>query len=242
MLKINSVSLVCDHCDLLNDITLELRENELYTIIGPEGSGKTSLAQLIAGNPNLTQISGSIMLKRKNITKLDSEERSKLGIFVTSQRPPTIDGVTNLQLIKEILKVSGDTRSLTEIEKDYKSYASMLGLGSSHGMKIINDHSSLIGDSLKNELLQMLMIDPLVAVLDSIDDQVDQNDLDIIAEVITAFIAKKDKMCLLLTNNKSLMEKIKSTTISVLVGGEICATGDGELYKRIIDDDYSQLL
>lgn len=242
MIKIHKVSAVASQDKLLNDICIEINKNELHAIIGPAGSGKTLLANLIAGDPSVIQTEGSILFNKKNINGIPTTERVKLGIFVSSQMPPSIDGVDNITLMKIILKNLGDKRTSLEIDRAYKKIIMELGLGSTHGHKIVNAPGSLPCEHLKNELVHMLMINPSFAVLDSVDDGLDPDDIDIIAKIINKFISYKNKACLLLTNNKTLMEKITPIKIHILVDGAICAHGDAELYKRIIDDDYSQLL
>ena len=242
MLKITNTSAVSDQCDLLNSINLEIKENKLHTIIGAAGSGKTSLAKLLAGYSDVIQTSGAISLNRRNINNDSPEARAKLGIFVSCQDLPFIDGITNIEFTKLSLASIGDIRTSQEIERDYKILSLMLGLGSSHGSKFVNDHSALSNETLKNEMLQMLMMNPKVAVLDCIDTGLDAEDLDIISEVINGFIAGNGKMCLVLTNNKQFVKKLESGEISILSDKTISTPKDSEEIKRIINDDNSQLL
>jgi len=241
MLKITNMSVVSDQIDLLNDINLELNENKLHVIIGANESGKTVLAKIISGNSEIIQSEGSILFNKRNITNLSPEERTKLGICITHQSPPFIDGITNIEFIKIALKSIGDTRSEQDIERDYKILSIMLGLGSNHRNKIVNDHSSLHCDFIKNEILQLLMINPTVAIFDGIDEMIDGEDLDIIAEVINGFIDEKGKMCLVLTNNELFIKRLNTHEISVLSDKSIKKLHDSEEIKRIINNDHSQL-
>jgi Fe-S cluster assembly ATP-binding protein len=242
MLKITNASAVSDQSELLNNIDLEIKENKLHLIIGASGAGKTSIAKLLAGNSEIIQTSGTVSFNRRNITNDSPEARAKLGIFVSYQDPPFIDGITNIELTKLSLESIGDIRTSQEIERDYRVLSLMLGLGSNHGNKFVNDHGSLRSETLKNEMLQMLMMNPKVAVLDSIDNDLDPEDLDIIAEVINGFIAGNGKMCVVLTNNKQFVKKLESGEISILSDKTISTPKDSEEIKRIINDDNSQLL
>lgn len=241
MLKITNVSAVCDQYDLFNNINLEIKENKLHTIIGAKSSGKTSFARMLAGDSSITQISGTISYNKKNISNASPEQRTRLGLFVTYQDPPFIEGITNIQFIKLALNSVGDIRTAQDIEHDYKVLSLMLGLGSNHGNKLVNDHCTVSSEYLKNEILQMLILNPQFAVLDSIDDDLDSEDLDIVAEVVNGFISGKGKMCLVLTNNKSFVNKLNSSDISILSDKTINTLKDHTEIKRIIDNDNSQL-
>lgn len=242
MFKITNMTLVSDQHDLLNNIDLELNENKLHIVIGGSQSGKSVLAKSISGNSEIIQAEGTIVYNRRNITNLSSDDRAKIGIFVTDQYPPFIDGITNIEFIKIALKNIGDKRSDQDIERDYKILSLMLGLGSNHKNQLLNDHGSLRSDLLKNEMLQLLMMNPQVAVFDSIDESLENEDLEIIAEVINGFIAGKGKMCLVLTNNKTFINRLNSRDISLLLDKNIKKLDDPEEIKRIINNDNSQLL
>lgn len=242
MLNLNNVSAVSAEQELLTNITLTVNANELITILGPVDSGKSSLAQLIAGYPRIIQTEGKITFNKKNIDKLDAQERNKLGIFVSFQNPPSIDGISNLDLVKQTLKNANDTRTSNEIEHEYKSFSVLLGLGINHKSKSINGIGSTPSEHKKNELLQMLMQSPQLAILDGIDDDLDVDDENIVAAVINSYSKQPNKACILLTNNLVFLDKIKSTTMYILIDGIIKTHGDAQLHKRIVDDDYTQFL
>jgi Fe-S cluster assembly ATP-binding protein len=130
MLKITNLSVNYDVIPILEDINLEINEGEIHAILGPTGSGKSSLASTIAGKTDLSVVKGKINFKRKSLNSLNPNERSKLGIFTTFQEPPEINGITNLNLTRQILNARNDKRSSSDIINDYKSLIKQFDLGS----------------------------------------------------------------------------------------------------------------
>lgn len=239
MLTIKNVSAVIDAKDLLNDISLEIKPGEIHAILGPRGSGKSSLAHLISGHPSIIQTEGTITYKRKDLSKLDSSDRSKLGIYVAFQSVPEITGLTNLGLAKLLLKSKKDKRTETDIERDYKVLATMLELRPNHG-SLLFDYDELSPSELKkNEILLMLLLNPELIIIDEIDTDLDEDDLAVVGAVLDSYTDEKSSM-ILITHSRALLDMVVPTHVHVLVNGEIKEQGDTELYKRIIEDGYSQ--
>jgi Fe-S cluster assembly ATP-binding protein len=240
MLTIKNVSAVIDTKDLLKNISLNINSGEIHAILGPKKSGKSSLAHLIAGHPSIIQTEGSITFKKKNIDRLDCEDRAKLGVFVTFQNPPEIYGLKNIELIKSMLKMKKDKRSFQELEKDYKVLCTMLELPSDHGDTLMDYDFMSPSEFRKNEILQMLMLDPDFIIIDEIDANLGDEDLAILGAVLNSYIDGKKSMAVI-TNNQQFLDMIVPTHVHVLVDGEIKEHGGPELYKRIIEEDgYSQ--
>jgi Fe-S cluster assembly ATP-binding protein len=239
MLTIKNVSAVVDTKDLLKNISLNIKQGEIHAILGPKHSGKSSLAHLIAGHPSIIQTEGSITFKHKNITRLDCEDRSKLGIYTTFQNPPEIYGLSNIELVKIMMKLKKDKRSENELEKDYKVLCTMLELPSGHGDAMMDYDFMSPSEFKKNEILQMLMLDPDFVIIDEVDSNLNEEDLQILGAVLNSYIDGKKSMAVI-TNNQQFLDMIVPTHVHILVDGEIKEHGGPELYKRIIEDGYSQ--
>lgn len=240
MLKIKNLNAVILDQDVLSNINLEVNAGEIHAIMGPQHSGKSTLVHAILGTPSIDYTSGEIDYKGSSITDTLANERSLLGIFVSFQDPPTIDGITNLELVKSILKLRKDPRLDSSLEKDYKALCVSLGLSSSHGNKIVNHESITPTERKKNELLHMLLLTPDLIVLDEIDAGVDDDELECIATTIKSFLDDKNKAAIVVTHSHKLLDLLVPDQVHVMVDGEIVEQGSTELYKRIVEDGYPQ--
>lgn len=239
MLTIKNVSAVYQTRELLKNISIKINPGEIHAILGPKQSGKSSLAHLISGHPSLKITDGSILFKHKNLSKASCETRAKLGIHTTFQNPPEIAGLKNIDLIKSILKSRGDKRDDNIIEKDYLVLCAMLELSPEHGDLYIDYECMSESEFRKNEILQMLMLNPELVIIDEVDNTLNDDDLSILGSVLSSFI-DEEKSMIVITNNHSLLDMIVPDFVHIMVNGEIKEQGETELYKRIIKDDYSQ--
>ena len=240
MLKIKNLTVNIKDNTVLSKINLEVKKGEIHAILGPKQSGKSSLVHTILGNPIIDIKEGSLSFKRKPIDNLTIDARGLKGIFTGFQFLPVLDGISNFDLAKETLKARGDKRNIAEIEKEYKNLLKKLRLSSNHGHKWVNDETVSNTECKKNEILQMCLIDPDLIILDEIDHDVEEDELELISSQIKEFLKKKDKAAIIVTQNKEFLDLIKPTHVSVIVKGTIKATGSSELYKRLVNDDYSQ--
>lgn len=240
MLKIKNLTAVLETLELLDNISLEVNEGELHTIIGPEKSGKSSLVHVILGNPTMSIKSGTLKYKKKSIIEKSIEDRSNAGIFVSFQYPPNIDGITNFDLVKSILKSKKDKRTPNELESQYKELCKKLSLSSDHGYKVVNHAIMSDTECRKNEMLHMLILDPEFIVLDEIDTGIEKDELELFASCIKEFLSDKTKAAIIVTHSRELLDALNPTHVHVMVDGEIREHGSTELYKRILEDGYSQ--
>ena len=239
MLTIKNISAVIDATDLLTNISLEVKPGEIHAIMGPKRSGKSSLAHLISGHPSIIQTEGTITYNKKNLSKLDADDRAALGIYSTFQTPPEISGLTNFDLVKLALKYKKDKRTDQEIIKAYSSICEFLKLASDHGETFMEYDLMSTSEFRKNELLIMLMLSPTLAIVDEIDTDLDEDDLAVVGSALRSYVGENNSM-ILITNNQNLLDLVTPTHVYVLVNGEIKEQGDATLYKRIIEDGYSQ--
>jgi len=191
-------------------------------------------------DPDVRMHQGDIKFNGSSIANKSVSERSLLGIFVSFQDPPVIDAITNLDLVKTILKLRGDARTDATLEKDYKALCVSLGLSSNHGHKIVNHESITPTERKKNELIHMLLLNPRLIVLDEIDLGVEDDELESIAATIKSFLADNDKSAIVVTHNHKLLDALVPSLVHVMVGGRIVEQGSTELYKRIVEDGYTQ--
>lgn len=238
MLKIKNLSTESEAFPSLKEISLEVKAGEIHAIMGPEDSGKSALAHSIVGHPLIDIKEGDVLLGRKKLNSLEVNDRSGLGIFVSFQSPPEFETVTNWDLMKEVLTNSKTPES--ELKLKYQAYCKLLDLGSSHGDICPTGHTMLMTHAKRNEVLQMLMLNPKLIILDEVDVGLTDTDLELVCEVIKDFLAEGDKGCIVITHSQKLLSALNPTHVHVMVNGEIKLSGDSNLYTRIIEDGYSE--
>jgi Fe-S cluster assembly ATP-binding protein len=236
MLTIKNLSAVTGSRDLLNNVSLEVGPGEIHAVLGPKGSGKSSLAHVIAGHPAIYPSSGILQYNGKNLKKLDAEDRAKMGIYVSFQYTPEISGLTNLELA-EICLTSKKTSQ--PIDQDYKILASMLELPSTHGGSLVNYDDNSDVDLRKNELLLMLLLEPKLIIIDEIDQGMSDDDISIVGAVLSSY-ANENNSIIIITHSRKLLDMVCPTHVHVMVDGELKEEGGPDFYKRIIEDGYSQ--
>jgi Fe-S cluster assembly ATP-binding protein len=233
MLKLKDVSATINAVPVLNNINLEVKSGEIHAIMGPKGSGKSSLAQLIQGNPFVELTEGTILFRNKNINRYTPNKRSQLGVFSTFQHPPEIEGLTNLEMIKAIVKSRTGGKYNAEFEETYKILLKTIGLDSRFVDDPVNTESRSVADWRKGEVVQALMIQPSLLILDEIDSEVDDESLDYIIAMVHGFLEVKARALIVITHSKKLLDKLNPDYFHVMVDGEISEEGGREFYKRI---------
>lgn len=234
MLKITNLTAEVDEYAVLEDINIEVKAGEIHAILGPKESGKSALAHVLMGYEGYNVPKGKINFKRKIITETPTEQRAKLGMFMAFQNPPEIPGLNNLELTKSLIKKHDKE---TDVIDDYKKFISKLDLGSDWINKQNNLGASNI-EKKKNEILQMLMLDPDFIIIDDIDLNTEADALQDIASNISSFLSKKNKGCIILTNQAAILEMIKPTHVHVMIDGKIVESGTGRILKRVLKDGY----
>ena len=240
MLKLKNVSASVDSEAVLHEIDLEILPGEIHAIIGPKKSGKSTLAHLIQGNSHIKIDEGSILYKGKNIAKVAAHRRSKLGIFTTFQYPPEVDGLTNLQMLKAIYEIKSGTDFTSDVEKTYRSLIKAVGLNSRFPDDPVSNAMHAPEDYKKNEIVQLIILQPDLIILDEVDLDLNLEDLLNIASIIKAYLENKDKGVLVISSCKTLLDELEPDYVHVLVNGKIRDVGTKDLLKRISSDGDSQ--
>lgn len=239
MLKIKNLTIEDEDNKYVDNLTLETNPGELHAVIGLPGAGKSFIAHAIFGNPELAITSGEILFKNKSLAKKSMADRSKLGIFTSFQDPPMLSGVTNFELIRAVAAANKDKRTSNELTAAFKELCKSLELSSSHGSKVLDPDD--IVDTRKNEMLQLLLLNPKLFVLDEIDDGLEADDMQVIGDHLNTFMTST-KVGIILTKNPAFLDIINPTHVHVMVNGILATLDTPDLYKRFIIDDYSQFL
>ena len=242
MLKIDNLQVAVGDNKVLNGLTLEIPTGEVHAIMGPNGSGKSTLAHVLAGRPGYTITGGSITLDGKDLLALAPEERAHEGVFLGFQYPVEIPGVNNVYLLKAALNAARKHRGLQEVDAFefltlVREKMKLMKMDESFLSRGVNEGFSG-GEKKRNEILQMLVLEPKLAVLDETDSGLDIDALKVVANGVNTLRAP-DRSVVLVTHYQRLLDYVVPDHVHVLVRGRIARSGDKtlalELEKRGYD-------
>ncbi len=229
MLVINNLHVSVEGQQILNGVSLKIGTGEVHAIMGPNGSGKSTLAHVLAGRPGYEITSGTVSYQGRDLLALAPEERARDGVFLGFQYPVEIPGVNNVYLLKAALNALRKQRSLPEVDA-----FEFLGLVREK-MKLMRIEDSFLsrgvnegfsgGEKKRNEVLQMLVLEPKLAILDETDSGLDIDALKVVAAGVNSQ-RSPERACLLVTHYQRLLEYVVPDFVHVLVRGRIARSGD----------------
>ena len=236
MLTIENLHAEVEGRAILNGIDLNVKAGEVHAIMGPNGSGKSTLSSVIAGNEDYDVTQGKILLKGKDLSGLDPEERAHLGIFLSFQYPVEIPGVTVTNFIKAAINANRKAQGLSdlgasELLKKIREKSTLLDIDSKFLSRSLNEGFSG-GEKKRNEIFQMTMLEPTLAILDETDSGLDIDALKIVANGVNKFKAKENAV-VVITHYQRLLEYIVPDFVHVLFGGKIVKSGTKELAHEL---------
>ena len=237
MLKIENLHASVDSTPILNGVNLEINPGEVHAIMGPNGSGKSTLANVLMGNPVYEVTDGKIIFDNEDITEEPVDNRAKKGMFLAFQYPESIPGVTIVNMLKTALTNIEETE-YTTVELRLKVAEAMkdLGLSPDFADRYLNEGFSG-GERKRNEILQLAVLDPMLAILDETDSGLDVDGLRIVGEGITN-LKNEDRGYLVVTHYQRLLEYVKPDYVHIFVDGNIVETGGRELSDKLEKEGY----
>lgn len=222
---------------ILNGVSLSIKSGEVHAIMGPNGTGKSTLASAIMGNPKFEVTDGEVLLNGENLLELEVDERARKGVFLAMQYPAEVSGVTNSSFIKTAVNATRKQKiSATDFYKELDAAVETLKMRKDLPHRYLNDGFSG-GEKKRNEILQMLMLQPKVAVLDEIDSGLDIDALKIVGEALNT-ARNKDTAILIITHYQRILEYIKPNYVHIMIDGKIAKTGGIELIHEIETKGY----
>ena len=241
MLEIKNLHVKVGTTNILNGLSLTIKKGEVHAIMGPNGSGKSTLARIIAGDDSYDVTDGEIHYKNKNLMELSPEERSREGIFLGFQYPVEIPGLNNSQFLKAALNAKRKYLGIEEIDafeflKMARETIKRLEIDPSFLNRGVNEGFSG-GERKRNEILQMTMLEPNIAILDETDSGLDIDALKVVAKGVNEF-RNQDNAVILVTHYQRLLEYIKPDKVHVLSEGRIIRSGDASLAKELEKTGY----
>ncbi|MCP4485293.1 MAG: Fe-S cluster assembly ATPase SufC [Flavobacteriaceae bacterium] len=232
MLQINELHAGVENKKILKGVNLEIKPGEIHAIMGPNGSGKSTLSSVISGNENFEVTKGSVKFLDENISELGPEERAHRGIFLSFQYPVEIPGVSVTNFIKTAINENRKAQGLedmpaSEMLKLIKSKADLLEIDRKFLSRSLNEGFSG-GEKKRNEIFQMAMLDPKLAILDETDSGLDIDALKIVANGVNK-LKNKDNAVIVITHYQRLLDYIVPDFVHVLIDGKIVKSGTKEL-------------
>lgn len=241
MLVINDLHVRVKDRQILNGLSLTIGPGEVHAIMGPNGSGKSTLAQALAGREDYEIVSGTIEFLGADLLALAPEERARAGLFLAFQYPTEIPGVNNAYLLKAALNSQRKARG--EPELDAFEFMRII----KHNLELMQMHKDFLsrsvnegfsgGEKKRNEILQMLTLEPRLAVLDETDSGLDVDALKIVAHGVNT-LRSPERSMILVTHYERLLELVEPDYVHVLAGGRIVKSGDRTLARELDERGY----
>src|SRR5215813_1839388 len=244
MLEIRNLTAAIDGNQILKGINLKVNKGEVHAIMGPNGSGKSTLAKVLAGHPAYEVTGGAVIYNGKNLLEMSPDERAREGVFMAFQYPVEVPGVSNAQFLRLAYNerqkhIGADELDPLEFKDLLKEKAALVEMDASFMTRSVNEGFSG-GEKKRNEILQMAVLDPKLAVLDETDSGLDIDALRVVAEGVNK-LHDPNKAVIVVTHYQRLLNYIVPDFVHVLSGGRIVKEGGKELALELEEKGYDWL-
>ena len=239
LLKINDLYVNAGEKEILKGLNLEIKKGETHVIMGPNGAGKSTLANVILNNPEKKKIEGNVEFEGEDITKTPTHEIAQKGVFMSFQSPEEIPGISTMNFLKYAKnKITGKPVKVFELKKEIEKDVEELNMNPHLIQRNLNVGFSG-GEKKKNEILQMLVLKPKLAILDETDSGLDVDAIRTVSKGIQMYHNEENSV-MIITHNTRILENLKVDYVHILVNGKIVKTGDASLAKEIEENGYEK--
>jgi Fe-S cluster assembly ATP-binding protein len=242
VLKIDNVhgGVAEDGTEILRGVSLELAAGEIHAVMGPNGSGKSTLAKVLSGHPAYEVTDGEVWFKGENLLEMEVDERARAGLFLAFQYPVDIPGVSIANFLRTAVqaKMGDEELDIFDFQEQLLERMELLQMDRSFAERSVNEGFSG-GEKKRNEILQLALLEPALAVMDETDSGLDIDALRVVADGVTALKRERpDMTILLITHYQRLLDYIRPDRVHVMVGGRIVRSGGPELALELEDKGY----
>ena len=242
LLEVSGLHVSAGEKEILHGVDLTVGKDETHVLMGPNGTGKSTLGYAITGNPEYTVTAGKIVFDGEDITRLPVNERAKKGIFLSFQNPLEVPGVTLSAFIRSALEQkTGKRIRLWDFKKKLAETMQLLAMDASYAERDLNVGFSG-GEKKKAEILQLLLLNPSLAILDETDSGLDVDAVRTVSKGIEEYQKSKDGALLIITHSTRILESLHVDKTHVLVDGRLVAEGDGSLVDEINVNGFEQFI
>ncbi|MGY3750839.1 Fe-S cluster assembly ATPase SufC [Vagococcus acidifermentans] len=242
VLEIKNLHVSIEDKEILKGVNLTMKTGEIHAIMGPNGTGKSTLSAAIMGNPNYTVTEGEIYLDGEDVLEMEVDERARAGLFLAVQYPSEIPGISNAEFMRAAINSKRDDDnkiSVMDFLKKLDEKMALLDMPEEMAERYLNEGFSG-GEKKRNEILQLLMLEPTFAVLDEIDSGLDIDALQVVSKGVNQ-MRGDDFGALIITHYQRLLNYITPDVVHIMMDGKIVMTGDADLAKRLEAEGYKGL-
>lgn len=238
-LEIKDLHVEIEGLEILKGVNLTIKGGEFHAIMGPNGTGKSTLASAIMGHPKYEVTKGQILLDGEDVLEMEVDERAKAGLFLAMQYPSEVSGVTTSDFLRTAINAhreEGDEIQLMQFIKEMDKTLDFLEIDKNMAQRYLNEGFSG-GEKKRNEILQLMMLKPAIAILDEIDSGLDIDALKVVSKGINE-MRSEEFGCLMITHYQRLLEYITPDHVHVMMQGRVVKSGGPELAKRLEAEGY----
>lgn len=242
-LVIKNLHVSIEDTEILKGVNLTMNTGEIHAVMGPNGAGKSTLAAAIMGHPAYEVTEGEVLLDGEDLLELDVDERARAGMFLGVQYPSEIQGITNAEFIRTAINArrpEDDQINIMEFINRLDEKMEVLEMDQDMAERFLNEGFSG-GEKKRNEILQLLMIEPTFAILDEIDSGLDIDALRVVAEGINS-MRGEEFGALIITHYQRLLNYVEPDFVHIIIDGRVVKTGDKELAKRLEAEGYKGIV
>lgn len=242
LLQVKNLSSAIEEGEILHNVNLEINPGETHVLMGPNGAGKSTLGYTIMGSPTYKVTSGNIFFEGEDITRMSTDKRAQKGIFLSFQNPLEVPGLSLESFIRNAIRQkTGKPIRIFQFKKDLDKMLGLLDMDESYADRDLNVGFSG-GEKKKAEILQLLMLNPKLAILDETDSGLDVDAVRTVSKGVEEYQKKQDGALLIITHSTKILESLKVDRTHVLVKGKLVYSGDASLVDEINENGFEKFV